>query len=597
MINNPVEYYNNKIKSIKNYLNIIEKKANIYSILRLIIVVTDLILIYISFKKEDIELMIVSFLGGIIVFGVIAFIHNRIINQKNELLISLEYCENGIKRIDNSWREFKDCGEDLKKLNHNFSSDLDIFGYGSLFQWCNTTRTEFGRNSLAKMLRLEDMPNRYEINDKQEVIKELSQNREFCEKLYIAGFKKRNKKGNIYEVLDWLKGNKKIDITIKYIPYFFICATLIITFLLFIGSVSFSVLLLDLIINYLVIRLLTKNLSDVTSIFIKNKKEIIQYSKILNIIQDEEFKSNKLIEIQKAFKSKGVNCKVEMNKLKNIINWLGDSNSNAYYLIINVFFMSDIFILGNLEKWRKDNGHLVENWILSMGEIEALSSLSNIAFENNTWVYPKISGDKILKVEQVAHPLLGERAKCNDFSLGIDKRVALITGSNMSGKSTFLRTIGFNLILSYLGLPVRAKFFKCGIYNIYTCMRTQDNLEESISSFYAEILRIKLVIEATKRGETVFFLLDEIFKGTNSKDRHDGARILIEQLVNGGAIGLVSTHDLELCNLEEDKKWLVNYNFREYYEDNKIKFDYTLREGMSKTQNAKHLMKLAGIEF
>ena len=128
-------------------------------------------------------------------------------------------------------------------------------------------------------------------------------------------------------------------------------------------------------------------------------------------------------------------------------------------------------------------------------------------------------------------------------------------------------------------------------------MRTQDNLEESISSFYAEILRIKLVIEASKRGDRVFFLLDEIFKGTNSKDRHDGARILIEQLVNENAIGLVSTHDFELCDLEREKDWLVNYNFREYYEENKIKFDYVLRRGKSETRNAKHLMRLAGIEF
>ena len=128
-------------------------------------------------------------------------------------------------------------------------------------------------------------------------------------------------------------------------------------------------------------------------------------------------------------------------------------------------------------------------------------------------------------------------------------------------------------------------------------MRTKDNLEESISSFYAEILRIKILIEAAKKGEKVFFLLDEIFKGTNSRDRHEGAKVLINQLVGNGAMGLVSTHDLELCDLEESRKWLKNYNFQEYYEDNKIKFDYKLREGRSKTQNAVHLMKLAGINF
>ena len=167
----------------------------------------------------------------------------------------------------------------------------------------------------------------------------------------------------------------------------------------------------------------------------------------------------------------------------------------------------------------------------------------------------------------------------------------------MSGKSTFLRTIGINLVLSYIGAPVCSKSFEAGIFNIYTCMRTKDNLEESISSFYAEILRIKILIEASKKGEKVFFLLDEIFKGTNSKDRHDGATVLIKQLVKNNAMGLVSTHDLELCELENQYNWIKNYNFQEYYIGNNIKFDYKLREGKSRTQNAIHLMKLAGIEF
>ena len=220
-----------------------------------------------------------------------------------------------------------------------------------------------------------------------------------------------------------------------------------------------------------------------------------------------------------------------MKKLKNIISWMGDSVSNAYYLIINVLFLSDIFILNNLEEWKEKNGKYLEEWLNIMGEVEALVSLSNLAFENPNWSYPAISADKIIVAKSVGHPMLGNKAVVNDFTLNNEKRVALITGSNMSGKSTFLRTIGFNMILAYLGLPTFSDSFKCGIYNIYTCMRTEDNLEESISSFYAEILRVKLLIDAGKRGEDVFFLLDEIFKGTNSSDRHDGAKILINQLL------------------------------------------------------------------
>ena len=167
----------------------------------------------------------------------------------------------------------------------------------------------------------------------------------------------------------------------------------------------------------------------------------------------------------------------------------------------------------------------------------------------------------------------------------------------MSGKSTFLRTIGINLVLAYIGAPVCAKNFTCSIMKIYTCMRTSDNLEKGISSFYAEILRIKSIIKASELNKNIFFLLDELFKGTNSIDRHAGAKALINQLSKQGALGVVSTHDLELCELERENEKIKNYNFQEHYINGEIKFDYKIREGRSNTRNAIYLIKLAGIDI
>lgn len=594
---NSLRYYKNNIEKINEQLKSLEKKLIAFSIIRFIIVILGLIAMYYYYKQDSIEGLGVSFLCALFVFLIIVFFHSERINLKKRLLTMLEYYEKGIKRLDNTWKEFSDIGEEFIDKNHSFSSDLDIFGKKSLFQWINLTRTKFGRKKLAHKMMLNDLPTRYEIQDNQEAIKELSKKRDFCEKLYFEATIQNKKKENIEELLKWDKSEEKNSFTIKYVSYIFIAITLILIFLTIIGRFPVTYLLLDLMINYLVIKLLTRKLSSVIDIFINNKREIIKYSNLLGLIQDESFESKKLLELQKDLLGSNINCKAEMKKLRNIVNWLGDSTSNAYYLIINVFLMSDIFILCNLEEWRIKNGYKLEKWLEIMGEIEALVSLSTLAFEHQDWSYAKISGVNEIEARGLAHPLLGERAKVNDFNLCGNERVALITGSNMSGKSTFLRTIGFNMILTYLGLPTCSKFFKCGISNIYTCMRTQDNLDENISSFYAEILRIKLVIEAAKSGKKVFFLLDEIFKGTNSQDRHDGARILIEQLVKLQAVGLVSTHDLELCNLEQEKSWLVNYNFREYYKNNKINFDYILRRGKSETQNAKHLMKLAGIDI
>ncbi|WP_294196797.1 DNA mismatch repair protein MutS [uncultured Clostridium sp.] len=594
---NSLSYYKNNIEKINEQLKSLEKKLIAFSIIRFIIVILGLIAMYYYYKQDSIEGLGVSFLCALFVFLIIVFFHSERINLKKRLLTMLEYYEKGIKRLDNTWKEFSDIGEEFIDKNHSFSSDLDIFGKKSLFQWINLTRTKFGRKKLAHKMMLNDLPTRYEIQDNQEAIKELSKKRDFCEKLYFEATIQNKKKENIEELLKWDKSEEKNSFTIKYVSYIFIAITLILIFLTIIGRFPVTYLLLDLMINYLVIKLLTRKLSSVIDTFINNKREIIKYSNLLGLIQDESFESKKLLELQKDLLGSNINCKAEMKKLRNIVNWLGDSTSNAYYLIINVFLMSDIFILCNLEEWRIKNGYKLEKWLEIMGEIEALVSLSTLAFEHQAWSYAKISGVNEIEARGLAHPLLGERAKVNDFNLCGNERVALITGSNMSGKSTFLRTIGFNMILTYLGLPTCSKFFKCGISNIYTCMRTQDNLDENISSFYAEILRIKLVIEAAKSGKKVFFLLDEIFKGTNSQDRHDGARILIEQLVKLQAVGLVSTHDLELCNLEQEKSWLVNYNFREYYKNNKINFDYILRRGKSETQNAKHLMKLAGIDI
>ena len=593
----PLEFYNDNIKVIKEELDKIEKKLIVFAIIRLILVLETISSLYYFYKDNNFQALVMCFFINLTIFVIVAIIHNNVINNKKKTILLLEFNEKGIKRLDGSWKEFEDIAEEYINNEHNFSSDLDIFGKNSLFQWINTTKTIFGRDALAKMMILNNLPNKSEILDRQEAIRELSSKREFSSKIYVEATDNKKWKKNINDLLDWAKSKEKIGNTLKYIPYIFIAITLMFIFLVITKRLTISYLILDLIINFLVVKLFTRRLSDEIHLFIKYKRDIFQYSNILSIIQEEKFESASLNKLMAAFQSRNSNCRNEINKLKNIISWIGDSKSNAYYLVINVFMLSDMFILYNLLKWREANGEHLESWLKTMGQFEALISLSNLAFEHDDWTYPEITANKIISTINVGHPLLGDKAKKNNFSLTGNEKVALITGSNMSGKSTFLRTIGFNMVLAYLGLPTNSDYFKCGIYKIYTCMRTQDNLEESISSFYAEILRIKLVIEAAELGENVFFLLDEIFKGTNSSDRHVGAKVLVEQLVNANGIGLVSTHDLELCDLEKTKPWLVNYNFQEYYEDNNIKFDYLLRVGRSTTQNAKHLMRLAGIKI
>ena len=266
------------------------------------------------------------------------------------------------------------------------------------------------------------------------------------------------------------------------------------------------------------------------------------------------------------------------------------------YLIINILLLWDYRCLAAIEKWRTDSGVYLEDWIAVLAELEALASLAIISYDHPDWTQPQLYNDQPrLFASQIGHPLLSEDRVSNDIGTMRKGQVYLITGSNMSGKSTLLRTVGINLVLAYAGAPVCAKEFHCSIFNIYTSMRIRDDLRSNISSFYAELLRIKKMIDAAKRGESVFFLLDEIFRGTNSRDRHAGARVLVKQLSDEGAVGFVSTHDVELGNLADENNKIKNYHFREEYIEGQLHFDYKLRSGISNTRNAVYLMKMAGI--
>ncbi|GAA0757515.1 MutS-related protein [Clostridium sartagoforme] len=596
-MNKALSFYEEKILKYKANIEKLNYIISKLSILRLLIVGVDIILSYYFYKRENIISLIMSLILLFIIFIIIAYYHNIKINEKKEYEVYININRKGISRIKGEFKENEDKGEEFLKDEHPFVSDLDIFGRNSLFQMINSTKTKFGRSKLFKMLTLESIPTRDEILKKQDAIKELGSKVEWRQSLEVKSTLKKSGTKDIDELLKWAKSKNEIKPLFKIIPYLFIVITVMSVVLVILNVLPISYLILMFMINYLVVKILTKDLIPIIKLFDKHKKDIEAYTNLLMLIDNENFESIFLKDLKLKLKNNSKSCVKEMKELKKLVDWLGDSSSNAYYLLLNITILSDIFILRNLEEWRKINGDKLKKWLDIMGEFEALSSISNLSFDFENWSYAKIVDEDIVEAIDIGHPMLGERAVVNSFTLTSNEKVALITGSNMSGKSTFLRTIGLNLLLSYIGAPSCSKSFTCGIFSIYTCMRTKDNLEESISSFYAEILRIKILIEAAKKGEKVFFLLDEIFKGTNSKDRHEGAKVLINQLVNNKALGLVSTHDLELCDLEKTKIWLKNYNFQEYYEKNNIKFDYKLRIGKSKTQNAVHLMKLAGIDF
>lgn len=592
------EIYEKNIENTRKDINEVNKGIDRVALLRGVSFIVLIILGYQYFKKgSPIILGLSLVLIGVFIY--LAITHTREKEKLRELELLIGINDEHLRRAEGLWKDFSDKGEDFLKEDHPFTNDLDIFGESSLFQWINTTKTFYGRVALAKILSDSKLPTKSEVDKRQKSIRELADKLDFRQRLELIPLKHKSSIEKTENFLSWVKEENSwfLSSNVNILRIIMPCISLITVLLIAFFKAPFSLFFLSLIINAGILSLKKKEIEKALEEIYSFKKNLAAYYEGIELIENQTFNEELNKSIKEKINSKdGVKASKEMKELSNIGELLFD-RANMIYWLLNALLMWDFMLMARLEKWKARNRDKVENWLLALGDMEAYSSLSNVCYDKEHWVFPEILDEDIIEGKEIAHPLIIPQGVENSFNLNGELKTALITGSNMSGKSTFLRTIGINMIFSYLGLPINGKSFKLGRMIPYTCMRTKDNLEERISSFYAEILRVKNIIEATKRGEKIFFLLDEIFKGTNSADRHLGAEILIKQLMDKGAKGLVSTHDFELCDLEKEDRRIKNLHFREYYENNEIKFDYKLREGRSTTRNAVYLMKMAGIEL
>lgn len=590
-----VAFYNKRIGSKKLEIEKLNRNYNSISLLRILTVISAIFFEVFCYTRRDLFFGIVLFVLHIILFLFLVKIHEKIYINKERVKGFIELNKKEIERINGKWKSFDDKGEEYLDLKHPFINDLDIFGKNSLFQWVNNTKTTYGRESLKNLMMFNNLPRREEILERQSSLKELADKIDFRQELTSTLKSDKNKNDETF-IGDWVKENDK-----KHIKFFDLIRigmpiiNVLVIILIIFGIGEWIDILVTLGISYYLLKFIDSDVKKGLIIFEDLKYKIKTYVKAIKIIENEEFKSSELNKLKSIFKDSNSLASEDLLELEKITSWLYDRH-NAFYIILNCLFLWDYQMIKKLEKWKYKNKDKFNTYMECLGQFEAMSSLSTLVFNNPLWEVPNIT-DSVLSGKDLTHPLLGDEAVGNDFYMDKNTRVLLITGSNMSGKSTFLRTVGFNMILSYLGLNVPAKEFNVPIFNIYTCMRTGDDLENNISSFYSEILRVKGIVDGTKRNERIFFLLDEIFKGTNSIDRHEGAVVLINQLLKGDTLGLVSTHDLELCDMEKNNDFVSNYYFKEYYKSNKIMFDYKIRQGVSKTRNAKYLMKMAGIDI
>lgn len=565
-----------KYKKEKEYF---QKKVDTISSIRMLIFIFMIGSFILGAKNTYFNYLGILF---IIIFVILIFIHDNYYKKldyyRKYVIIINEYLD----RINGKWRNFNDIGEEF--FNDLFN-DLDIVGSNSLFQYLNISRTLGGRRKFIDLLSNKKSSD-VKLRERQEAILELSKKINFVIdfQVQLQCYKKNEKdlEKNL-ELLNKNVGSKKIELGIAVVCSFISVVLLILGWLNVISyNYFYGFFIFNFLINYMysyIYRDVFSNITDIAS----------DYSNLLgvyNSIINNNFDSKLLVKFrQDVLKSKNNITKLiyidDLNNLKNNIL------SN---FIFNGFFCINLIVMYMYSKFQESDIKNVKTGIIIIENMEALISLAGLGMVKDNVVIPKISNNVSIHAVNICHPLLLEKNVVgNDFNS--TNGVNVITGSNMGGKTSFLRTIGINLILFSAGGFVCASEFSSSYFKIYTSMRVSDDIDKGISTFYGELLRIKKAL--SDKSDNRLVLVDEIFKGTNYNDRMYGAYQVMKKLNDNRTILLITTHDFELCDAKIDN--LNNYYFKEYYEGEVIKFDYKIRSGKCDSTNAKYLMKKLGI--
>ncbi|MCL2846251.1 MAG: hypothetical protein FWE38_01010 [Firmicutes bacterium] len=580
--------YQDIIAAVTPELERVSKRDNVVGWVKFFMVLGLLALFYMFLSSYLWYLAI--FGAAVIAFVVVIVVHQGIRRRVNYYQTVINICKKHIDRVEGRWSRFTDTGAEFKNPEHPYSADLDIVGPVSLFQFLNTTDSWHGRVAFARDL-LESEYDNVELLRRQEAVVELGQDvRESVDMQYY--FSKIGVNREIYQIVKELQTDNKpfpklgrvTQFILTWIP-FLTLPTLVANFvwqppgfLVIFGLIMFAKLGIW---GYS-----TAKTREYFGGLNGMAFSLGAYANAVTELVGRTYTSEKLNEI----KSKLVTAERGLAQLDGVSSMIRGGG-----FVMNILLLWNFRCAFALGRWKEKYKTQVADWFRTMGEFESLLALSNLAHICGNTTMPKFAaGEGILDTVEMGHPLIpNDKRVNNDFQM--NNEIKIISGSNMSGKTTFLRTIGVNIVLARAGAHVCAKEFTLTPFNVMTSMRIADDLNSGVSTFYAELKRIKGIIDFSS-GPRPLFLIDEIFRGTNSVDRLDGARSVIAELEKLGASGLVSTHDLELCDLAKLNKRIHNRHFSEYYRDNKIHFDYKLKDGVSKTTNAKHLMELIGIK-
>jgi DNA mismatch repair ATPase MutS len=591
--------YNQLIDSHKKELLVLSKKRKYLPLLRFILFAASIFLVYSFFAGAQ---MLWKIDAAVIFFATFLFLGwldarlNRKIQHCNYLI---DINQKEIYSLNNDHSNF-DPGTEFVDHDHPYTSDLDIFGVNSLFQRINRTATIFGKNRLAEYFK-----NAYRFKDeivqRQAAISELSEDVTFRQQTQLIFYGQKIDEGDRNEWNHWLQSNAilkhpfLLNFLIIVLPVITISSIILSSLHIIVYQIPAILVLLQFFLVTIYGWLTRKVHTDITAKF----SIIGKYAQFLELIENKNFSSPFLKDIRTRLSNNDSKSPSKVIKsLANLMNMM-DTNLNLLAsAVLNGLFMFNLHLLLAVEKWKTEHRDLIPQWFDVIAELDALSSLANFAYNDPDYSYPKPVFDEfVLKAENIGHPLI-PRQSCITNNINIQgwNQFCIITGANMSGKSTFLRTIGSNFILALMGAPVFAEQFLFYPIEIHSSIRTSDSLAKNESYFYAELKRLKEIIGELEKGHQKLILLDEILKGTNSKDKQTGSIAIMHQLLRYKLAGMFATHDLALGELKNYYPASIsNLCFEIEIVDDKMKIDYKLRDGICKNLNATFLMKNMGI--
>ncbi|MFI2741303.1 DNA mismatch repair protein MutS [Zhouia sp. PK063] len=582
----PKDFYTQQLNSLQEKLARTTKRLQFLGTLRLAAFLGIIAIIYFFFHSTFVWVPAAIVLTILFFYLVATYTNVNYIKKETQELITINETE--IRALNRDFHHLPN-GKEFISGAHYFSNDIDLFGPRSFYQYLNRTTIEEGSKKLAAVLTSNTIDH---IIEKQDVLKELSLKAKWRQ-LFSATAKLVKVETTTAFIINWLQQYKRFTLKkVIVLPYVFSAVSIVTIVLYATNIVSLNLLLVWFFIGLAITGKTLKQVNELSKNASNSQDTFLQYHKLLLLIENEHFNTPTLQKKFTALQHEKEKASGIIQQFSKLLSALDQRNNMLFGVFANGFLLWDLWQSIRIENWMEKYKNNVAQWFEVIAYVDAQNSLSNFVFNHPNYTFPAINSNQeaTIAAENLGHPLVDEQQLvANNFTIH-KSNFFIITGANMAGKSTFLRTVSLHIIMANCGLPVCATKSSYAPIKLITSMRTSDSLQDDTSYFFSELKRLKMIVDAIQEDE-YFIVLDEILKGTNSKDKAEGSQKFVEKLSASKSTGIIATHDLSLCQISEENKLIKNYYFDAQIIENELYFDYKLKQGICTNMNASFLLQ------